>query len=147
MVCVPEAETNPNAAKLTVPIYTQIFVRQMNLQLEIGELVIVGEHTSKQGWCVLVSSVQTQYLRYREHRLPCTSVYLGYVTMKTCNQVCAHANPKFMHHFEFAGVPSWNNEGCQIKDMGQVLEMVNPHPSKAIEDAWVPPSKQVRYAF
>ena len=34
-----------------------------------------------------------------------------------------------------------------MKDIRQVLKMVNPHPSKAIEDAWIPPSKQVRHAF
>ena len=53
----------------------------------------------------------------------------------------------FNHNVTFPGVPSWNNDGCRIKDMGKVLEMVNPDPSKAIEDAWIPPSKQVRYVL
>ena len=67
----------------------------MNLQLEIGELVIVGADTTEQGWCALVTSAFKKYLEYREHRLPCTPVYWGYDKMGMYKQVCGHDNVEF----------------------------------------------------
>ena len=129
-------------------------MRQMNLQFSIGDLVIVEADSSSTGWAKFLDEVQGWGVTGPgfQDRLQ----WFYWQVQGKCEDIAKYSS----HHDDLNAVfdpkyiplpfplgpdlPGWNNENCLIKDVAKVRDMVNADPSKNIEGAWTPPSKQVR---